>query len=70
MERKRLGASTIRSAGYDARNRLLEIEFANGSIIQYSGVGEEVYRRLMNSPSAGSYFKDEIEESFPAKRVR
>ena len=70
MERKRLGAGSIRSAGYDARNRLLEIEFSNGSIIQYSGASEEVYRRLMNSPSAGSYFKDEIEENFTAKRIR
>ena len=70
MERKRLNASNIRSAGYDARSRVLEIEFANGGITQYTGVSEEIYRRLMNAPSPGSYFQDEIEESFNAKRVR
>ena len=70
MERKRLNASNIRSAGYDARNRVLEIEFSNGGINQYTGVSEEIYRRLMNSPSPGSYFKDEIEESFVARRMR
>lgn len=70
MERKRVNASNIRSAGYDSRNRLLEIEFSNGSIIQYSGVSEEVYRRLMSDPSPGSYFRDNIEESFSSKRVR
>ncbi len=70
MERKRLNASTLRSAGYDTRNRVLEIEFSNGGISQYAGVSEEVYRRLMNSPSPASYFKDEIEESFTARRVR
>jgi hypothetical protein len=70
MERKRLNASNIRSAGYDARNRVLEIEFSSGSITQYTGVSEEVYRRLMNAPSPGSYFRDEIEENFTAKRVR
>jgi hypothetical protein len=70
MERKRLNASNIRSAGYDARNRVLEIEFSNGGITQYSGVSEEIYRRLMNSPSPGSYFQDQIEESFTGKRVR
>jgi hypothetical protein len=70
MERKRLNASTIRSAGYDARNRVLEIEFSNGGINQYTGVSEEIYRRLMNAPSPGSYFQDQIEESFTAKRVR
>ena len=70
MDRKRLNASNIRSAGYDARSRVLEIEFSSGSINQYTGVSEEVYRRLMNAPSPGSYFRDEIEENFTAKRVR
>jgi hypothetical protein len=70
MDRKRVNASTIRSVGYDARNRVLEIEFSNGGINQYSGVSEEIHRRLMNSPSPGSYFHDQIEESFTARRVR
>jgi len=70
MERKRLNASNIRSAGYDARSRVLEIEFSNGGITQYTGVSEEIYRRLVNAPSPGSYFQDQIEESFTAKRVR
>jgi len=70
MDRKKVNSSSIRSVGYDARNRVLEIEFSNGEISQYSGVAEEVYRRLMNSPSPGSYFHDNIEESFTPKRVR
>jgi KTSC domain len=70
MDRKKINSSNIRSAGYDPRNRVLEIEFSNGGITQYSGVSEELYRRLMNAPSAGSYFHDNIEESFAAKRIR
>ena len=70
MERKRINSSAIRSVGYDSRNRVLEIEFSSGSIYQYSGVADEVHRRLMSSPSAGSYFRDNIEESFTAKRLR
>ena len=70
MERKRINSSAIRAVGYDARQRVLEIEFSNGSIYQYSGVSDEVHRRLVNSPSAGSYFRDNIEESFTAKRIR
>lgn len=57
-------------SAYDARNRNLEIEFSNGGITQYSGVSEEIHRRLMNSPSPGSYFHDQIEESFTARRDR
>jgi hypothetical protein len=70
MERKRINSSNIRAVGYDARNRMLEIEFSNGSIYQYSGVSEEVHRRLVNAPSPGSYFSDNIEENFSAKRMR
>ena len=70
MERKRINASNIRSVGYDPRNRVLEIEFSDGGIHQYSGVAEEIHRRLMNSSSPGSYFRDQIEESFTAKRMR
>ena len=70
MERKRINASNIRAVGYDARNRTLEIEFSDGGIFQYSGVSEEVHRRLVNAPSPGSYFRDNIEENFSAKRVR
>jgi hypothetical protein len=70
MERKRINASNIRAVGYDVRNRMLEIEFSNGGIYQYSGVSEEVHRRLVNAPSPGSYFRDNIEENFTAKRLR
>ena len=70
MERKRVSASNIRSVGFDSRSRVLEIEFSDGSIVQYSGVSDEVHRRFVNSPSPGSYYRDNIEESFTAKRLR
>jgi len=70
MERKRINSGTLRSVGYDARNRVVEIEFTNGSVIQYTGVGEDLYRGLMGSVSAASYFKDRIEEDFPSRRIR
>ncbi len=70
MERKRINSSNIRAVGYDARSRTLEIEFSDGGIYQYSGVSEEVHRRFVNAPSAGSYFRDNIEESFSARRMR
>lgn len=70
MERKRVNASTIRAVGYDADRQLLEIEFSSGSIVQYSGVSPEVHRRFLSSPSPGSFYQDQIDESFPSKRVR
>ena len=70
MERKRVNASNIRSIGYDARARLLEIEFSSGSILQYERVSPEVHRALMAAPSITSYFRDQIEESYTSRRVR
>jgi hypothetical protein len=70
MERKRVNASNIRSVGYDAGQQLLEIEFSGGSIVQYTGVSPEVHRRFMSSPSAGSFYQDQIDENFPSKKVR
>ncbi|MGH8616671.1 MAG: KTSC domain-containing protein [Burkholderiales bacterium] len=70
MDRKRLASGELRSAGYDARERVLEIEFTSGRIVQYRGVGEEIHRRLMSTASPGSYFRDNIEEDFPSKRLR
>ncbi|MBK8019587.1 MAG: KTSC domain-containing protein [Betaproteobacteria bacterium] len=70
MERKRLSATQIRSVGYDPASQTLEVEFPSGSIVQYSRVSPEVYRRLMAAPSPGSYFRDNIEESFTARRLR
>ena len=42
IERKPIRRGGIKSAGYDRSNRILEIEFDNGSIIQHTAVGEEM----------------------------
>ena len=70
MERKRINSSGLRSAGYDERGRILEVETGDGRVLQFTGVGSETYRRLISSPSPASYFKDHIEEEFPSKRLR
>jgi YD repeat-containing protein len=70
MERKKVNSSSIRAVGYDERSRVLEVEFNDGRINQYTGVSPEVHRRLMSAPSIISYFRDNVEESFPAKRVK
>ena len=70
MERKRVTAGTVRSVGYDARSRVLEIEFSSGSIVQYERVSPEVHRSLLAAPSISSYFRDHIEEDYTPRRVR
>ena len=70
MERKKVNSSSIHSIGYDERSRVLEVEFSDGKVIQYSNVSAEIHRRFLSAPSMVSYFRDNIEESFTARRVK
>jgi hypothetical protein len=70
IEHKPIRRGGIKSAGYERSARILEIEFDSGSIIQYSGVGDEIARRFLSSTSPMSYYKDVIDEEFSQKRVK
>lgn len=60
---------SLRSAGYDERSRTLRVELTAGTF-EYQGVSAEVWRRLASSASPWSYFRDNVEEEYAAKRVR
>lgn len=68
MEMKRINAGKLRAIGYDARDRMLRVEFDDGSAIDYSGVGNEVWRKLSTSGAAWSYYRDNIEDEFTGRR--
>ncbi len=69
MEMKKLNSGKLRAVGYDARARLLQVQLDNGDTLQYKGVSEEAWRRFSSSAAAWSYYRDNIEEEFSAKRV-
>ena len=70
MEMKKLNAGKLRAIGYDARERILRVEFDDGKAIDYSGVGSEVWRRFSTSGAAWSFYRDNIEEEFAGTRGR
>ena len=70
IERKPIRRGGIKSAGYDRNQRVLEIEFDNGDVIQHTAVGEEIARRFLTASSPASVYKDTIQEEFTVKRVR
>lgn len=69
MEMKRINSGKLRAIGYEARERTLRVEFDDGSVIDYAGVGDEIWRRLSGSASAWSYYRDNIEEEFSGRRA-
>lgn len=68
MEMKRINAGKLRAVGYDQRERILRVELDDGSAIDYSGVGQEVWRKLSTSAAAWSYYRDNIEEEFSGRK--
>jgi len=69
MEMKKVNSGKLRAIGYDKCARLLQVQLEDGSTLQHSGVGEEAWRRLSSSGAAWSFYRDNIEEEFTAKRV-
>ena len=69
MEMKKLTGGNLRAAGHDSGRRVLVVELTSGTF-EYSGVTAETFRRLATSSSPWSFFRDNIEEEYPAKRLR
>lgn len=69
MEMKRINAGKLRAIGYDRAARRLRVELEGGTLIDYAGVGEEIWRRLSSSGSAWSVYRDTVEEEFTAEPV-
>ena len=69
MDMKKINSGKLRAIGYDVRARLLQVQLDDGTMLQYSGVGEGTWHRLSNSAAAWSFYRDNIEAEFAAKRV-
>jgi hypothetical protein len=69
VEMKRMSGGSLRAAGYDERSHRLVVELTAGTF-EYTGVTPEVWRRFSTASSPWSYYRDNIEEEYPAKRTR
>ncbi len=69
MDRTRVQSSSLKSVGYDAGTKTLEIEFHDGGLYQYFNVPAVVHRDLLNASSIGQYFTYFIKDSFRCKKV-
>lgn len=64
MEHKSLHGNRLRSAGYEAAEKILEIAFNNGQVRRFKNVPEPVWRKLLAAPNPASYYEDRIEEEY------
>lgn len=69
MEMKTISSGRLRAIGYEARTRVLRVQFDDGTTLEYSGVGQEIWCRLSTASSPWSIYRDNVEEEFTARRV-
>ena len=55
--------------GYDEDREILQIEFNNGAVYQYSAVEPEVWEDLQATDSIGSFYNREIKGYYPSVKV-
>lgn len=70
MQRTPVESSVIQSVGYDPESSILEIQFFNEAVYQYSHVPKDIYVALMSAKSHGNYFDAHIKSaSYPWRRI-
>ena len=52
VEMKRVNSGKLRAIGSELRQRTLRVELDDGNTIDYSGVGDKVWRQLSTAGSA------------------
>jgi len=69
MERRKISSSDLASIGYEENSQILEIEFNNGAVYQYSGVSRSIYENLIAAASKGHYFNSNIKGCYPCIKI-
>lgn len=62
-------SSMANALGYNAENHILQVEFKNGAVYQYTGVESEIWDELQETDSIGKYFNHEIRGNYQCERV-
>lgn len=69
IARSQVESSNLRSVGFDAKEKVLEVEFRHGGIYRYFEVPSEIHASLMKAESKGKYFQANIRMKFRFERI-
>jgi YD repeat-containing protein len=62
-------SSSISRFAYDEASRVLEVEFANGSVYDYFDVPDHVFDGMRNASSKGQYLAQQVKGNFRYARA-
>lgn len=57
-------SSNIQMVAYDSDEKVLEVTFKNGSVYDYNGVSEDLFRSLAGAASPGKFLNTYIKPYF------
>lgn len=63
-----VSSSNLSAVGYESGT--LYVSFHNGGYYSYNNVPEYVFHELLNAPSKGVYFSENIKNSYTFTRLR
>lgn len=69
MERTPVQSSNLLEIGYDPASETLEVMFKNEGVYQYYNLPQHMYDQLMQAPSHGIFFNNEIKGKYPEARM-
>lgn len=69
MERVPVNSSNLVSVGYDTVSETLEVEFKKSGVYQYYNVPEFIYEQLMQAPSLGTFFNNNIKNVYACAKI-
>lgn len=64
-----VSSSMANTIAYDPQEQILQLEFHNGAIYQYSGVEEDTWEDLQAADSIGSFYNHNIKGRYQSERI-
>jgi hypothetical protein len=62
-------SSSITSVGYNARQRILDVQFHSGAVYRYWSVPKEVHAQFLKASSKGRYFSMQIRGKYAFQKL-
>jgi hypothetical protein len=69
MKRQTVKSKNVKSVGYNAEEKTLEVEFQSGGIYQYAGVQPEMYADLLAAESVGRFVSQVVRSGRKGLRI-
>ncbi|BAU05105.1 KTSC domain-containing protein [Fischerella major NIES-592] len=64
-----MNSSMANAIGYDSDRNILQIEFHNGAVYQYSDIDQDTWQDLHQADSIGKFFNENVRGKYQYERI-